>query len=67
VKIDVTEQVDTGPVDDECMPLYRCVCGHKFEPWTMILSISEDSATECPYCHRKFVFSLSVKVYQVVE
>lgn len=67
MNIDVTDQVDTGPVDDECMSLCKCVCGAKFEYWTMIISIYENDPTECPHCKRKLFFSHSVRVYQVIS
>ena len=41
-RIDVTDQVDFGNPDDECLPLHKYVCGHEFEGWSMIISIYED-------------------------
>jgi DNA-directed RNA polymerase subunit RPC12/RpoP len=67
IRVDVTHLVDTGPVDDECLPLLKCICGQKFDMWSIILSIYEDEATECPHCRRKFIFNSSVRVYQVLE
>jgi DNA-directed RNA polymerase subunit RPC12/RpoP len=65
--IDVTDQVECSNPDDECIALRKCICGHEFEGWSMILSIYEDRPTECPYCKRKLFFSCSVRVYQVTE
>ena len=65
MKVDVTDQVDFGNPDDEALPLRKCVCGQTFGLWDLIISIYEEAATECPHCHRKFIFSQSVRVYQV--
>lgn len=62
---DVTDQVEFGPVDDECLPLLKCVCGHTFEAWTMIISIYDEHPTVCPCCKRKLFFRVAVRVYQV--
>ncbi len=65
--IDVTDKVDFGAIDDECLPLIQCVCGEKFAHWALILSIYPDDATKCPSCNRQLYFRSSVRVYQVNE
>ena len=62
---DVTDLVKRGYVDDECMPIEKCVCGAEFVPWTFIISIYRDSAYECPMCSRKLYFAMSVRVFEV--
>jgi len=64
---DVTELVDFGLNDDECLPLTKCVCGRAFFPWDFQLGIYRDSATECHECGRKFFFQLSLRVFEVVD
>ena len=63
--IDVTDKVCFGSIDDECMPLTKCVCGEEYAHWVLVLSIYPDSPTECPKCGRQYYFSASVRVYQV--
>ena len=65
--IDVTSQVETGSVDDEHMPITRCVCGATFPAWERIISIYDnpDWITPCPKCGRRFFFQPSVKVYEL--
>jgi DNA-directed RNA polymerase subunit RPC12/RpoP len=63
---DVTALVRVGAVDDESVPLERCVCGARFETWRgPILSIYADDPTECPSCGRRLYFQSSVRVYEV--
>lgn len=64
---DVTSLVEFTSVDDESLPLVRCVCGHKFENWSFILSVYKDSPTACPYCDRKFYFTNSVRIIEVID
>jgi hypothetical protein len=63
---DVTHLVRFGDVYDESLPIARCVCGERFPRWDFIISIYPDSPKECPKCGRKFYFSASVKVFEVV-
>lgn len=65
---DVTDQVGFGYVDDEMMPLHRCVCGEVWAAWNgPILSIYKDQCTACPACGRKFYFKQSIQVMMMVE
>lgn len=63
--LDVTAQVSFGNPDDEVMPLYKCVCGKKFEPWDAMVSIYPDGAWQCDECHRQLYFRNSLTVYEV--
>ena len=64
---DVTDLVEFGSNDDECLPLYKCVCGAKYESWKFTLSIYSDPdwANECKFCGRKLYFSISIRVYEI--
>jgi len=62
---DVTDQVKTGEVDDEHLPLLKCICGQKFERWDFVISIYRGLADECPKCKRKFIFSNKVTIYEI--
>jgi len=42
--LDVTDQVEFGNNDDECLPLHKCVCGKKFDHWDAIISIYDQGA-----------------------
>lgn len=65
---DVTDLVEFGNSDDECLPIYKCVCGKTFEPWEFIISIyGGDMANECEVCHRKLFFRSRISVYLVGE
>ena len=66
---DVTEYVEFGSVDDESLPLTKCVCGKKFDSWHHILGIESDEeyAKECPECGRKLFFRNSVHVYELIK
>jgi hypothetical protein len=64
---DVTEEVDIGSIDDEHLPITKCVCGKIFEPWDFIISIYKDDPYSCPNCKRKLYFTNSIKIYEVVE
>lgn len=64
--LDVTSLVDFDNPDDEFLPMTACVCGANFPVWEFNISIyDDDSASECPKCHRKFYFRQSIRVYQV--
>lgn len=65
--IDVTNKVYFYNPDDECLPITQCVCGKKFEPWSFIISIYDDSPSACPTCGAKLYFRNAVRVYQVIE
>jgi DNA-directed RNA polymerase subunit RPC12/RpoP len=64
---DVTDTVEFGEVDDEMLPLRRCVCGQTFLRWTFVLSIYSDGVAECPNCGRKFVFSNKITIYELED
>ena len=64
---DVTDLIKRGYVDDECMPIEKCVCGAEFKSWTFIISIYKDHAYECPKCGRKLYFTMRVRVFEVVD
>ena len=67
MKIDVTDKVNVGPVDDECTSLTKCICGAGWLPWSgPLITIYEDSATKCPNCGRRYFFVNAVRVFQVV-
>lgn len=65
--INVTSFVEFNNADDECLPLTKCVCGYRFEPWTTIISIYRDTPWECPICRAKLYCSLNVQVFQIVS
>ena len=65
--VDVTDKVGVGMIDDESLPLTKCICGVVFIPWEMVLGIYKDDPTTCPYCHRKFYFTNNISVYEVKE
>ena len=62
--IDITDKVAFGLNDDERLPLMKCVCGEKFEPWDFTLGIDSDPGypEECPNCKRKMWFSVEIRV-----
>ena len=68
---DVTELVDFGLNDDDVLPLLRCVCGANFDPWHFIISVGGDGSGNyvhsCPVCGRKLYFTVSIKVFEVIE
>lgn len=61
---DVTDQVDFGDVDGECLPLTRCVCGTKFPLWDHILGIYDDHPAVCPSCGALLYFRCSIRVFE---
>lgn len=67
MNIDITDKVSFQLSDDECLPLTKCICGVKFDPWTFILSIYSDTPKECPNCKAKLYFSNQIRVYQVKD
>ena len=62
---DVTNLVDFGNNDDECLPITQCICGLKFQTWDYIINIYPEDAIGCPACGAKLYFRLGIKVYQV--
>jgi DNA-directed RNA polymerase subunit RPC12/RpoP len=63
---DVTDKVAFLNNDDELLPIIKCVCGQKFEPWTFIISIYKDDPTECQSCGRKLFFRNMIRVFEKV-
>ena len=65
-KIDITEKMQFGDIDGEQLPIMKCLCGESWWPWDgLVLSIYD--IEECPTCHRKFMFSNNITIYEVVE
>jgi len=63
--IDVTDKVNFGDVDGECIPITKCVCGESFVPWDFIISIYKDDTHTCPKCNRKLYFSMKIQVFEI--
>jgi len=61
---DVTALVQYAGVDDEDLPLTRCVCGAVFKPWHVILHIYRDDACEMTCCERKLYFRSNIQVLE---
>lgn len=64
---DVTPCVETGEIDDENMPITKCLCGARFAPWSEVLSIYKETPWECPECGVRLIFRASVRVLRVGE
>lgn len=64
-EINVTELVEVSRVDDEHLPLLKCVCGERFADWHHILSIYPDMAADCPTCGRRFIFKNTISIFEV--
>lgn len=66
--IDITDRVayEADSIDAELMPLTRCVCGTEFDYWQFPIPSDRERAQECPGCHRKIYFGLTVRVYEVI-
>lgn len=65
--VDVSRQMDWNNPDDEHLPVTKCVCGTEFVAWNFMISIYEDSPNKCPSCGRKFFFSNSIHIYEVID
>ena len=65
----ITNLVDFSNSDDECLPITKCVCGNKFDPWDFIISIYDDEEyiIGCPECGAKLYFRNAVQVYQIIK
>lgn len=62
---DVTDQVRFGRVDNECLPLERCICGAAWNPWMgPILGLNNEE--DCPVCGRLYFFRVTLQVFQVI-
>lgn len=65
---DVTDKVRFGSVDDESLPIDKCVCGEKFNGWAdYVISIYDDNPHVCDKCGAKLFFRNSIRIYQVVD
>ncbi len=64
---DITSQVDFGDIDDEHLPLTKCICGRVFDSWDFVISIYRDDTQICPDCKRKMYFTNQIKVYEVED
>ena len=62
---DVTDQVEFGWNDEECMPITKCVCGANFEAWAYIISIYEEGPYRCRKCGVGLYFRPAIRVYKV--
>ena len=63
---DVTSLVEVGSIDDELIPITKCVCGATFKNWGgFVISIYEDMPYRCPKCGRGLYFSIELHVYEV--
>lgn len=65
--VDVSNQMDWNLPDDEFLPVTKCVCGTKFPVWSFSVSIYDDNPKTCPICGRKFFFSNSIRIYEVID
>ena len=63
---DVTNECIYGEVDDELLPLRKCVCGREFKFWDAILSIDRNHLFECE-CGRMLYFSNKIIIYEIGE
>ena len=64
---DVTHRLMVGDVDEESLPIKRCICGTEFKPWDFVISIYKKEPIACPICDRKFYFTNKITIYQVFE
>ena len=64
---DVTDlvSVDTGEVDGEHLPIYRCICGTQFESWNAVLGLYPEDPWVCPNCGVRLYFKMDIKVVEV--
>jgi predicted RNA-binding Zn-ribbon protein involved in translation (DUF1610 family) len=62
---DVTDKIDSGEIDGECLPITKCVCGEKFDAWSQVLSIYPGDPWVCPNCGVKLIFRCDITVYQL--
>ena len=62
---DVTNLVEFDLNDDECLPIRKCVCGHKFDPWKFFISIYRETAYQCHWCTRKLYFEIALHIYEI--
>ena len=60
---DVTAEVKFGAVDDESLPLLKCVCGRRWPVWERDIGIYPDWAEPCPQCGRRLWFKNTIQVF----
>ena len=65
-KIDITDKVEIGMIDDECLEIKKCACGKAPDMWISIYD-EDGYLTECSYCKRKMYFRNVITVYEVIE
>jgi len=64
-RTNVTPYFRYGDIDGELLPITRCICGAEWKPWSgMVLDWNDP--TECPECGRKFTWSTSITIYEVL-
>lgn len=64
--MNVTDQVEFGPIDQEMLPLTKCVCGATWKAWAgPVLSVYADDPTACPECGRRLYFRNFIMVIEV--
>lgn len=64
--MDITDKFNFGPVDDEFLPITKCICGLQIPIWEFVISIYKDNAEECPNCKRKFYFHNKITIKEVI-
>ncbi len=69
---EVTDLVEFLGNDDECLPITKCICGARFDPWTFIISIYRNGnphsfSDECIHCKRKFYFRTSIRIFEIKD
>ena len=64
---DVTDLVEFGRPDDEFLPLTKCKCGKRYEPWEFNLSIYASDPSVCDNCGTKLYFSSRTRVWEVID
>lgn len=64
---DVTHLVELGSIDDELIPVNRCICGHPGGWGNFTISIYRDTPYKCPNCGRGLYFTLGIRVYEVTD
>lgn len=64
---DITHLVEFYDNDGESLPLTKCACGLRFDPWDFILNPDPDHPKKCFGCGRSLYFSLNIRVFEVTE
>ena len=59
---DITKDVKFGDIDGECLQFIKCKCGKE---WDYLLSIYEDTSTQCPNCKRNLFFKNNITIYEI--